>query len=180
MFREIVQVLKRWRVNIISLPIAFNITANGFLNKDFQAELANELDQYSWLAKMLKIELTETSRIDNIEKMHSVMVKYNKCGLSFSLDDYGTKHASLEYLKKLPFNELKIDQTFMINAAIDEDSKAIVQHAKEIADQLNLSTIAEGIESEAVLEIAKECGIKNGQGFYFSPAVSEKKVLAIN
>ena len=72
------------------------------------------------------------------------MLNYKKRGLSFSLDDYGTKHASLEYLKRLPFDELKIDQSFMANAATDEDSRAIIQHAQEIAKQLKLSTTAEG------------------------------------
>ena len=105
------------------------------------------------------------------------MTEYKKQGLSFSLDDYGTKHASLEYLKRLPFDELKIDQSFMVNAATDEDSRAIIQHAKEIAQQLKLTTTAEGIESKEVLEIAKDYGINNGQGYYFSSAVHSDELI---
>ncbi len=177
LFKEITQVLNRWQEKNTLIPIAFNITANSFLNVDFQTELKNALGQNNSLAKKIKIELTETSRIDNIELMQLTMAECKKYGLKFSLDDYGTKHASLEYLKKLPFDELKIDQTFMINAASDEDSRAIIQHAKEIADQLNIATTAEGIESEEVYLIAKEYGINNGQGFYFSPAISEDKLF---
>ena len=65
----------------------------------------------------------------------------------------------------------------MINAAIDEDSRAIIKHAKEIAQQLKLTTTAEGIESEEVLELAKDYGISNGQGYYFSSAVHADKLI---
>lgn len=172
MLNNIVSLLAEWHKKDIHLPIAFNITANSFLNNEFQRELNTKLKNRSWLANMLKIELTETSSIENVDAMHAAMTEYKKLGLLFSLDDYGTKHASLEYLKKLPFSELKIDQSFMANAATDEDSRAIIQHAKEIAQQLGLTTTAEGIESKEVLKIAKDYGIINGQGYYFNPALT--------
>ncbi len=171
LLKKIVALLENWHKKNLLLPIAFNITANGFLNKDFQRELNAQLKDHLWLAKNLKIELTETSSIDHVEEIHESMLNYKKRGLSFSLDDYGTKHASLEYLKRLPFDELKIDQSFMVNAATDEDSKAIIQHAQEIARQLKLSTTAEGIENEEVLKIAKQAGINNGQGYHFNSAL---------
>jgi EAL domain-containing protein (putative c-di-GMP-specific phosphodiesterase class I) len=153
-----------------------NITAHGFLNKEFQQELNTLIKNKSWIARMLKIELTETSRIDNVDAIRAAMTKYKKDGLSFSLDDYGTKHASLEYLKRLPFDELKIDQSFMVNAATDEDSRVIIKHVNEIAQQMKLTTTAEGIESEEVLKIAKEYKINNGQGYYFSSAIDKEKL----
>ncbi len=168
-----------WNEKDINLPIAMNITAHGFLNKDFQQALKSLIKKHSWLPRMLKIELTETSSIDNVDEIRGSMLAYKKLGLSFSLDDYGTKHASLEYLKRLPFDELKIDQSFMVNAATDEDSRAIIQHAKEIAQQLKLTTTAEGIESEEVFGIAKDYGIKNGQGYYFSSAILADELISI-
>ncbi len=172
LLNNVSQLLIEWHAKNIHLPIAINITANGFLNKDFQQAINTLIKNHTWLTKMLKIELTETSSIDHVDEINESMLKYKKLGLTFSLDDYGTKHASLEYLKKLPFDELKIDQSFMVNAATDVDSRAIIQHAKEIALQLKLTTTAEGIESEKVLEIAKEHGINNGQGYYFSAAMN--------
>ncbi|MEM7401826.1 MAG: EAL domain-containing protein [Pseudomonadota bacterium] len=171
LLNKVVALLIDWHDKNIQIPIAFNITANGFLNNDFQHALNTHLKKYDWLAEKIKIELTETSSIEHIEEIHEAMLNYKKKGLGFSLDDYGTKHASLEYLKHLPFDELKIDQSFMVNAVIDEDSRAIIQHAKEIAGQLKLVTTAEGIENKEVLEIAKAFSIENGQGFYFSVAV---------
>ncbi len=176
LLNKVVTLLKGWYEKNIHLLIAFNITANGFLNKDFQQELNSQLKNHSWLASKLKIELTETSSIDHIDEIHESMLNYKNRGLSFSLDDYGTKHASLEYLKRLPFDELKIDQSFMANAATDEDSRAIIQHANEIAQQLKLSTTAEGVENEEVLKIAKMYGIHNGQGYYFNSALEAQEI----
>ncbi len=176
LLKKVVTLLEEWHDKNIHLPIAFNITANGFLNKDFQQELNTLLKNQTWIAKMLKIELTETSSIGNASEINSLMMSYKQQGLIFSLDDYGTKHASLEYLKELPFDELKIDQSFMVNAPTDEDSRAIIQHAKEIAQQLKLTTTAEGVENKEVLKVAKEYGINNGQGYYFSAAVKADKL----
>ncbi|MEJ2115952.1 MAG: EAL domain-containing protein, partial [Gammaproteobacteria bacterium] len=167
LLKKVTGLLTKWHQKSIHLPIAMNITALGFLNKEFQQEFNSLLYNHPWLAKMLEMELTETSSIDNVSEIHEFMLKYKKLGLSFSLDDYGTKHASLEYLKKLPFDDLKIDQSFMVNATTDEDSRAIIEHAKVIAKQLKLTTTAEGIESEEVLKIAKDYGIDKGQGYYF-------------
>jgi diguanylate cyclase (GGDEF)-like protein len=177
LLKNVTSLLIEWKEKNINLPIAINITAHGFLNKDFQLELNQLLNTYSWITRMLKIELTETSSINNVAEIRDSMLTYKKLGLSFSLDDYGTKHASLEYLKKLPFDELKIDQSFMVNAATDEDSRVIIQHAKDIAQQLKLTTTAEGIESKEVLDIAKYYGINNGQGYYFSSAIHADELL---
>ncbi len=176
LLKNIVNLLSKWRSQNIFVPIAINITANGFLNREFQQEFSTNLKNDPWLCKYLKIELTETSSIDNLEEIMHAMIKYKKQGLVFSLDDYGTKHASLEYLKKLPFNELKIDQSFMFNATKDEDSRAIILHAQEIAKQLGLSAIAEGIESEEVLMLAQEYNIDAGQGYYFSSAIATEEL----
>jgi len=178
LLKTVRELLIQWREKNIHIPIAFNITANGFLNQDFQQELNTSLKKHTWLTEKLIIELTETSSIEHIEEIHKSMMNYKKQGLRFSLDDYGTKHASLEYLKRLPFDELKIDQSFMVNAATDEDSQAIIQHAQEIAQQLKLTTTAEGVENEEVLAIAKQYGINNGQGYYFSSAVKASKIEA--
>lgn len=174
LLQNVVQLLRRWREKDIHLPIAINTTANGLIHKGFQQELNTLLKNDAWLAKMIKIELTETSTIDNANKVIATMKHYKKLGVVFSLDDYGTRHASLEYLKKLPLDELKIDQSFMANAHTDEYSKAIVIHAREIARQLGLTTTAEGIESQEVLALAQECKLDYGQGYYFSPAVTAK------
>ena len=176
LLKNVSNLLIEWKEENIHLPIAMNITAHGFLNKEFRQELSALVKNQPWIARTLKIELTETSRIDNIDAIHEAMTEYKKQGLSFSLDDYGTKHASLEYLKRLPFDELKIDQSFMVNASTDEDSRAIIEHAKDIAQQLKLTTTAEGIESQEVVEIAKDYGINNGQGYYFSSAVHADEI----
>ena len=175
LLKKVVELLISWHKKDAQIPVAFNITANGFLNKEFLQQLDNYLNQYAWLSALLKIELTETSSIDNVDDVLLAMSKYKNLGIKFSLDDYGTKHASLEYLHKLPFDELKVDQFFMANATNDNNCQAIIQHGKDIADQLQLICTAEGIENEEILSIAKKYKIDNGQGYYFSPALTEDK-----
>ena len=129
-----------------------------------------------WLVNMLKIELTETSTLENASEIITSIKEFKKKGLTFILDDYGTRHASLEYLKKLPFDEFKVDRSFMMNAVSDSDSKAIIQHAREIGNQLNLAITAEGIENKEILALAQEYNFDYAQGYYFSPAVSSKNI----
>ena len=173
---EVINVLLRWKKKNIRLPVAINLTVKGFLNKDFQQKLNSLIKTHSWINELLKIELTETSTLDDGKEVAKCIKKYQSHGIKFSLDDYGTQHASLEYLKKLPFNEFKIDHSFMINAVSDNDSKAIVLHAIEIAEQLDLSITAEGIENQEVFELAKECNFNLVQGYYFSPAISAQSI----
>lgn len=175
LLKNVVELLNSWYEKGAQIPIAFNITANGFINKEFQQQLNKYLNKHAWLSALLKVELTETSNIENVDDIFLAMSEYKNRGLKFSLDDYGTKHASLEYLQKLPFDELKVDQFFMANAVGDKHCQAIIQHGKDIADQLQLICTAEGIENEEILSIAKKYKIDIGQGYYFSPALTEDK-----
>ena len=176
LLQEVTGVLEQWKTKNILLPIALNITVNGFLNKNFQQTLISLLKTSPWLANVLRIELTETSTLENVIDIVSSIKEFRKKGLIFILDDYGTRHASLEYLKKLPFNEFKVDRSFMINAVSDNDSKAIVKHAREIAHQLSLAITAEGIENKEILDLAQECKFDFGQGYYFSPAINVENI----
>lgn len=173
---EVIKVLQRWKKQSLFLPIAINLTVKGFMNKDFQQKLDTSVKAKPWIGKLLKIELTETSTLDDENEVFACIKKYQSNGIRFSLDDYGTKHASLEYLKKLPFDEFKVDRSFMINAVSDNDSRTIVYHAIEIAEQLNLAVAAEGIENQEVLNFARECNFNLVQGYYFSPAKTAKSI----
>lgn len=177
LLQSVVRQIIAWQEKNISLPIAINVTANRFLNKEFQQELNTLMKNNSWLAKFIKIELTETSTIDDASEVITAIKKFKNYGFAFSLDDYGTKRASLEYLKKLPLDELKIDQSFMLNATTDENSKAIISHAKEISQQLGLVTTAEGIENQEALALAQEYKLDYGQGYYFSQAMTPDELV---
>ncbi len=173
---EIFSILIRWEEQNLSLPIAMNLTVKGFLSLEFQQKLDALLKAHPWAGMLLKIELTETSILNDEKEASACIRKFQNQGLRFSLDDYGTQHASLEYLKKLPFDELKVDRSFMIKAVSDNESKAIVLHAIDIAEQLKLSITAEGVENSEVLEFAEQCEFDLVQGYYFSAAISAQKI----
>lgn len=178
LLEELIAVSIEWKEKNIFLPIAINLTVKGFLNKDFQKKLDLHLKLHPWVSKFLKIELTETSILEDEYEVIKSIRKYQSHGMYFSLDDYGTRHSSLEYLKKLPFNELKVDRSFMINSVNDKDCEAIVLHAVEIASILGLSITAEGIENKEILDFAKQYKFDLVQGYYFSQATSAEKIAS--
>jgi EAL domain-containing protein (putative c-di-GMP-specific phosphodiesterase class I) len=104
----------------------------------------------------------------NIEDTIEIMNALGEIGVQFSLDDFGTGYSSLQYLKKLPLTQLKIDQSFVRDIASDKGDQAIVLTIVAMATSLNLSVIAEGVETEEQLQLLSSLGCSNYQGYLFS------------
>lgn len=116
---------------------------------------------------MLELEITESMLIDNIEVTVKRMCKLGDLGVRFSLDDFGTGYASLAYLKKLPLQQLKIDQSFVRDMLADANDEIIIKTILGLGENLNFSVIAEGVETEKQLEHLKALGCKKFQGYLF-------------
>jgi EAL domain-containing protein (putative c-di-GMP-specific phosphodiesterase class I) len=119
----------------------------------------------------LKLELTEGMLLENIEDTIATMNALNEIGVKFSLDDFGTGYSSLQYLKRLPLDQLKIDQTFVRDLAADSSDKAIVRTIIAMAHSLDLNVIAEGVETEEQRQLLMERGCTHYQGYLFSKPV---------
>ena len=130
----------------------------------------------------LVLEVTETVLIDDADHATSVLGKLRSLGVRVSIDDFGTGYASLTYLRKLPVDILKVDQTFVGGLADGGDDVGIVQTIVELADRLGLTVIAEGVEQEIQVERLREMGCRYAQGYYFCVPVSanelEERLLA--
>lgn len=149
------------------LVLAVNVSAKQFRQADFVSQVKSSLQTYAIKPSRLKLELTESMLLDNIEDTIATMNDLKKIGVQFSLDDFGTGYSSLQYLKRLPLDQLKIDQSFVRDISTDSSDKAIVHTIIAMAHSLNLDVIAEGVETEQQKNMLLERDCTHFQGYYF-------------
>ena len=156
-----------------NLNLAVNISANEFRQKDFVLNLKKLLEKYRIDPSKLEIEITETLSMQDINYTVTVLEEIKSLGFKIALDDFGTGYSSLNYLKKIPFDTLKIDQSFVKDLATDHDDLIITKMIIQIAGVLNKRIVAEGVENETLLKIVKKLGCELVQGYYFAKPLSE-------
>src|SRR5690606_26822381 len=130
------------------LRIAVNVSAVQFHQQDFVEQVLEVLRETGADGRRLRLEITESMLVENIEETIARMTALRAVGVSFSLDDFGTGYSSLNYLKRLPLSVLKIDQSFVRDIAVDPNDAAIVQTIIAMAHSLGLRVVAEGVETE--------------------------------
>jgi diguanylate cyclase (GGDEF)-like protein/PAS domain S-box-containing protein len=150
------------------LSMAVNVSARQFHQKEFVDQVVAVLEKTGANPKRLKLELTESMLVKDVEDMITKMGTLKMKGVSFSLDDFGTGYSSLSYLKRLPLDQLKIDQGFVKNILTDPNDSAIARTIVALANSLGLSVIAEGVEIEAQLAFLAGLGCHAYQGYLFS------------
>jgi diguanylate cyclase (GGDEF)-like protein/PAS domain S-box-containing protein len=149
------------------ITLAVNISACQLLQADFVAQVLAALEQTGSNPKKLKLELTESMLVENVEEVIAKMARLKAYGVSFSLDDFGTGYSSLSCLKRLPLDELKIDLSFVRDLVTDSSSSAIIKTILALSQTMGLSTIAEGVETEAQRDILARLGCHAYQGYLF-------------
>ncbi len=150
------------------LTIAVNVSAVQLHHKDFVDQVLSTVDRIGANPQRLKLELTESQLINNIEGVIDKMTALKARGIRFSLDDFGTGYSSLSYLKRLPLDELKIDQDFVRDILVDPNDAAIARMIVVLGASLGLAVIAEGVETELQRSILARQGCHAYQGFLFS------------
>ena len=150
------------------LSIAVNVSARQFHHPDFVGQVFSILQKTGANPERLKLELTESLLVENIQELIAKMLTLKDRGIAFSLDDFGTGYSSLYYLKRLPLEQLKIDQSFVRDILIDANDAAIATTIVALADSLGLEVIAEGVETEAQKNILERSGCHAYQGYLFS------------
>lgn len=175
--------LKAWESHPIlgKIRLSVNISAKQFLYINFVKELREIIATNDIDPDLLKLELTETAVIDNIDDVISKMKVLKKMGVRISLDDFGIGHSSLIYLKKLPVTQIKIDQSFVHDVVSDPNDAAIIKMVLAVGKTIQCDIVAEGVEHLEQFELLKKFGCHYFQGFYFSKPLSaanfEKLVL---
>ena len=161
--------LRAWQMNeqTQNLVLSVNVSAKQFRQVDFVAQVEASIQHHGIIPRMLKLELTESLLLEDISGTVATMSALKEIGVQFSLDDFGTGYSSLQYLKKLPLNEIKIDQSFVRDITSDQNDAVIVQTIIAMAETLGFNVIAEGVETEAQKEFLILRGCHAYQGYLF-------------
>jgi len=170
--------VSEWRKQGIELPVSVNINALQLLDDEFLDSVNTHLRHYPNVSpRFLEIEVLESAAIGKVNVAAEVLAKCKKMGIAVSLDDFGTGFAALDYLKRLPAQTLKIDQSFVRDMMTDEGDLAIVKGIIGLADAFNFSIIAEGVETEPQGKQLVELGCVLGQGYGIAKPMPANEVL---
>lgn len=169
--------LKLWQSSALTrdFTLAVNVSAKQFRQADFVTQVQRVLWESGAKPSHLKLELTESIVLENVEAMINKMRELKLLGVSFSMDDFGTGYSSLQYLKRLPLDQIKIDQSFVRDITTDPNDAAIVQTIIAMTGSLGLNVIAEGVETEAQREFLDKHGCHSFQGYLFSKPIPLEK-----
>ncbi|TXT40192.1 MAG: PAS/PAC sensor-containing diguanylate cyclase/phosphodiesterase [Comamonadaceae bacterium] len=161
------------------LYLAVNVSARQFRHPGFVEQVRQALARTEAPANRLKLELTESLVLDDVNDTIRKMHVLKAMGVSFSMDDFGTGYSSLSYLTKLPLDQLKIDQSFVYNLPDSANDALVVQAIINLAQSLGLNVIAEGVETEAQRQFLEQHGCPLCQGYLFSKPVPYEAFAAL-
>ncbi|MDP2143513.1 MAG: EAL domain-containing protein [Gallionella sp.] len=173
--------LKKWQAGARTrdLALAVNVSALQFGQSGFVDQVREMLSATGADGGKLKLEMTESMMLDNVEDIICKMNQLKQLGVSFSLDDFGTGYSSLQYLKRLPLDQIKIDQSFVRDIATDSNDEVIVNTIIAMTDALGLNIIAEGVENQVQHAFLEQCGCNAFQGYLFSRPVPLEQFEAL-
>jgi EAL domain-containing protein (putative c-di-GMP-specific phosphodiesterase class I) len=164
------------RPEMAHLTIAVNVSALQFRQDSFVEEVLAIIGQTGANPLKLKLELTESLLVEDVDDIIAKMTALKAKGISFALDDFGTGYSSLSYLKRLPLDQLKIDQSFVRNILTDPNDAAIAKMVVALSESLGLSVIAEGVETEEQRAFLALHGCSAYQGYLFSRPLPLKEL----
>ncbi|WP_114764681.1 bifunctional diguanylate cyclase/phosphodiesterase [Vibrio rhodolitus] len=165
--RSAIAKASEWANKVKDFKIAVNISAVQLKNPHFAEQIEDLLVAYQLPAEYLELEITESTLIADENVAHKSLHSLNRLGVTLSLDDFGTGYSSFDYLKKYPFDAIKVDKSFIKQLDSNEHDKTIVQSIIKIAKKLDLSITVEGIETLEHEEFIINEGCEYGQGFFY-------------
>jgi EAL domain-containing protein (putative c-di-GMP-specific phosphodiesterase class I)/signal transduction histidine kinase len=158
-----------WRAAGLSIPVAVNLSAHDLQDASLPEVVSDLLRSCGVPPEYLRVEITESSLMVDPARARDVLGRLRGLGVKIAIDDFGTGYSSLAYLKDLPVDELKIDRSFVHDMGTDAGARAIVRAIIDLAEDLGLHVVAEGVEDRATWETLSAQGCEAAQGYYFAP-----------
>jgi diguanylate cyclase (GGDEF)-like protein/PAS domain S-box-containing protein len=165
---ESLQQVRRWHEKGLNIKVAVNISARNLLNDTILQKIEWLLHRYELPPSCLELEITESTIMNNADRSLRILEEINNMGIDLSIDDFGTGYSSLAYLKRLPVKWLKIDYAFIINMLEDEQDQIIVNSTINMAHNLGLSVVAEGVENQEILSRLSSMQCEQAQGYHIA------------
>jgi diguanylate cyclase (GGDEF)-like protein len=166
--REAVAQAAQWRSDGAPLTVAVNLSARSLLDSAILQEVLSVLNDRRLPPSLLRLEITESSIMADPQRARKVLEQLHDMGIRLSIDDFGTGYSSLAYLQDLPVSEIKIDRSFVTNVLAGEGDQVIVRSTIELARNLGLTSVAEGVESAAALRWLVQAGCNQAQGYHIA------------
>jgi diguanylate cyclase (GGDEF)-like protein len=178
MFEEVARALPALCADGRPLRVAINLSTRDLLDQDFPAKLDAMMAKHNVPTEAFCLEITESAIMDDPQRAEATLNRLAERGFKLSIDDFGTGYSSLAYLKRLPVNELKIDKSFVMGMEKDESDGKIVRSTIDLAHNLGLSVVAEGVENQAILDKLRELECDEAQGYYMSKPIPLNDFIA--
>lgn len=181
LLKEACKTARSWQLKYPEYPaikMSVNLSAQQFREPQLVYEVERTLAQTKLAGKFLKLEITESVLIENLETVTEIILHLRKQEIQFSIDDFGTGYSSLSYLHRFPVDTIKIDRSFVSQMQANGENSAIVKAIVTLAHMLNMDVIAEGIETTSQLAQLKLLQCEYGQGFFFSKPLCQKDAEA--
>lgn len=167
------QQCRQWSFDGTQIPVSVNVSARSFQNPRLLEKILWALQEADVAGDCLEIEITEATLMQDVERATEVLNRLSDAGVTIAIDDFGTGYSSLSYLKRLPIHTLKIDQSFIMDVAFDQQDVAIVRSIIDLGHNLGYKVVAEGVESSLAWDMLDTLGCDTAQGFHISRPLPE-------
>ncbi|MBY0409835.1 MAG: EAL domain-containing protein [Burkholderiaceae bacterium] len=168
MFEEVVRLLSGPQMAGKTLRVSINLSTRDLMDPELSQRLGEILERYGVMASSLCLEITESAIMDDPARAEAMLNRLSEQGFKLSIDDFGTGYSSLAYLKRLPVDELKIDKSFVMGMQVGEDDVMIVRSTIDLAHNLGLTVVAEGVENGEILDHLRALSCDEAQGYHIA------------
>jgi predicted signal transduction protein with EAL and GGDEF domain len=167
---------RAWQDAGLEVGVAVNLAGRDLADSRLEEEVADALRRWKLAPGLLELEIPESAVMSERDRVHQMLARLSDRGVRIAVDDFGSGYASLSHLRQLPVDVLKVDKSFVQNVGTDDEDDAIVRSTIDLARNLDLMVIAEGVEDEVTIEMLGDLGCDVVQGYYFARPTSSAEV----